>query len=166
MVIYFSIYCFLGYLMESCYISLFKQKWFSSGLLKGPYIPIYGFGAIILILLQENIHISPLLLSIIGGLCMTSLEYLTSLYIEKVFHTQCWNYSHLPFHFQGRICLFYTILWCILSGLFLYHLHPWITSLNLMNDLMTIFSLIYLAFMLKAFINQLQFSKRNGLDIL
>lgn len=165
MIIYFCIYTFLGYLMESCYVSLLQRKWISSGLLKGPFIPLYGVGAICILYLQQYIHMNIFFTCLIHGLMMTLLEYITSIYIEKVFHTQCWNYSHLPFHFQGRICLFYTIIWCLLSGLFIYYIHPFISTLPLVNDLITIIALIYLAFLLKAFINRLQFSKKTGLDI-
>lgn len=165
MIIYFSIYSFLGYLMESLYVSALERKWISSGLLKGPYIPLYGFGAIILIYLKQYLPSNIIIVSIFGGICMTLLEYITSIYIEKIFHTHCWDYSHHHFHLHGRICLYYTILWCILSGLFIKVIHPFIIQLNLMNDLTTILSLIYLSFMFKAFINKLKFSKKNGLDL-
>ena len=81
-IVYFSIYCFLGYWIESFYISLFKKRWFSSGLLKGPFIPLYGFGACLLILSQPFlIKLHPLFSSLLGGLLMTLLELLSSYYI-------------------------------------------------------------------------------------
>ncbi len=165
MVVYFSIYCFLGFIMESIYISLLKRKWIASGLLKGPFIPLYGFGATILICIFSFLHCNIFFTCLIGGLAMTALEYFTSLYIEKVFHCECWNYSHHHFQIHGRICLFYTIMWSILSGFLIFTIHPFIIQLHMMNDFMTILSLIYLSFLLKAFINKIQFTKRNGLDI-
>lgn len=164
MVIYFAIYCFLGYLMESLYISCLQKKWISSGLLKGPFIPLYGFGAVLLILLSP-LFITPFLAFLIGGFIITLFEYLSSLYIEKYFHTKCWDYSNHRINIQGRVCLLYFIIWCLLSYLFLFFIHPFISSLSLINDPCCLLALIYLAFILKAFIEQIKFRNKNGLDI-
>ena len=66
----FAIYTFLGFILESVYVSILKKEFYLSGLLKGPFIPIYGFGAlfdlsivlIILIILKSFfIHYSAVL---------------------------------------------------------------------------------------------------------
>lgn len=165
MIIYFTIYCFLGYLLESCYVSILQKKWISSGLLKGPFIPLYGFGALLLIFLYPYLKSSYYISFFIGGIVMTILEYLASLYIEKLFHTKCWDYSHHFLQFQGRICLLYFIMWCFLSLLFIHYIHPFFISLNIINDSISLICLIYLGFVLKAFIERIQFQKENGLDI-
>ena len=165
MIIYFAIYCFLGYLLESCYVSILQRKWISSGLLKGPFIPLYGLGALLLILLFPYLHTSYYLSFFVGGIAMTILEYFASVYIEKAFHTRCWDYSRHPCQLHGRISLFYFIIWCFLSLLFIQYIHPFFMSLNIMNDSVSLICLIYLGFILKAFIDRLQFHKINGLDI-
>lgn len=165
MIIYFSIYCFLGYLLESCYVSILEKKWISSGLLKGPFIPLYGFGSLILIFLYPYLKDSYLLSFFIGGIAMTIVEYIASLYIEKCFHTHCWNYSKHYLHFQGRICFLYFMIWCFLSMLFIQYIHPFFISLQILNDSIAIVCLIYLSFLLKAYIDRIQFQKINGLDI-
>ena len=104
MIIYFSLYCLLGYFMESIYVSLFQRHWISSGLLKGPFIPLYGVGACLLIYFAPYLKSSIYLTIFVGGFMMTILEYLASLFIEKVFETKCWDYSHHRFHIQGRVC--------------------------------------------------------------
>lgn len=155
MIVYFSIYTFLGYLMESGYISLLQRHFISSGLLKGPFIPLYGIGACCLIVFSPYLT-NPLLMFFVGGMSMTLLEYIASLYIEKVFHTQCWNYSHHYLHFQGRICLLYFIMWCFLSYFFISSIHPYMMSIVPINDLTILFSLIYCAFLSKAFLDRFQ----------
>ena len=50
----FAIYTFLGFIMESVYISILNKKILFSGLLKGPCIPIYGFGALLICLLYTS----------------------------------------------------------------------------------------------------------------
>ena len=44
----FAIYTFLGFILESVYVSILKKEFYLSGLLKGPFIPIYGFGALLI----------------------------------------------------------------------------------------------------------------------
>ena len=55
---FFFIYSFLGWVWESCYVSLKKRKWINRGFLKGPLLPIYGSGAIVVlvstIMVQNN----------------------------------------------------------------------------------------------------------------
>ena len=166
MIIYFSLYCLLGYFMESIYVSLFQRHWISSGLLKGPFIPLYGVGACLLIYFAPYLKSSIYLTIFVGGFMMTILEYLASLFIEKVFETKCWDYSHHRFHIQGRVCVIYFIMWCCLSYLFIFYIHPFFISLHFINDTMNIIALIYMAFILKALIDRLQFHKlNNGLDI-
>lgn len=165
-IVYFSIYCFLGYWLESFYITLFKKRWFSSGLLKGPFIPLYGFGGCLLILSQPFlIKLHPLFSSLLGGLLMTLLELLSSYYIERFFRTHCWDYSHHHLHYQGRICLVYFLLWCLLSGLFLYFIHPFIISLHFPRDACYLISLIYISFILKAYSERLFASQQDGVKI-
>lgn len=165
MIIYFAIYSFLGYLLESLYVSFFQKKWISSGLLKGPFIPLYGFGACLLIAVYPYLHPYPFLSFFIGGSLMTLLELVSSYIIEKCFHTKCWDYSHHRFHFKGRICLSYFFLWCVLSFLFIYYVHPFTLQFPLINDTVCIFALIYLSFVSKALINRLQIKTPQGLNI-
>lgn len=154
MLTYFCIYSFLGYVMESVYISLFQKKWISSGLLKGPYIPLYGFGVIILIILSPLLKESYLLTFIIGSLAMSILEYCASLYIEKIFHRHCWDYSQHFLNLQGRICLIYSIIWGLLSILIIHYIHPYLSSFFSPNIITILCSLIIIAVMLKDTLQQ------------
>ena len=162
MAIYFTIYSFFGYFLESFYISLIERKWVSSGLLKGPFIPLYGFASLILILLSS--YISPSFLSFFScGIIMTLLEYITSLFIEKVFHQKCWDYSHLFCNYQGRICLFYFIIWCGLSYIFITWIHPFISSFIPLNDFSYLIAFICIVYLIKTFIDKLNQSQEKGL---
>ena len=41
-ILYFYVYCFLGWIFESCYVSFRKKEWVNRGFLHGPFLPIYG----------------------------------------------------------------------------------------------------------------------------
>jgi cardiolipin synthase len=60
-----------------------------------------------------------------GGLLLaTILEYLTSLVMEMVFHTRWWDYSKHPLNIKGRISLFVSLFWGLLSLLMIQVLQP------------------------------------------
>ncbi len=50
LVLYFAFYSFVGWFCETIYCSVAKKKVINRGFLNGPFCPIYGFGALILIL--------------------------------------------------------------------------------------------------------------------
>ena len=59
---YFIIYSFLGWIMESIVRSVSEKKIINTGFLKGPVCPIYGIGAIIMLLFLERYQNKPILL--------------------------------------------------------------------------------------------------------
>ena len=82
------------------------------GLIYGPFIPVYGIGAVIYYLILNNINIKSkwkifLITMVLGGVT----EYICSLVQEKVFGTISWDYSYLPFNFNGRTSLLHCTYW-------------------------------------------------------
>ena len=71
----------LGYIMESTYRSVIEKRWISSGLLKCPFIPLYGFGAISLLIYDDYFQYNFL----IGGLILIVIELVSSYFIEYFF---------------------------------------------------------------------------------
>ena len=47
--LFFYTYSFLGWVFESCYVSIRKKRWVNRGFLKGPFLPIYGGGAVMML---------------------------------------------------------------------------------------------------------------------
>ena len=37
---FFYFYCFLGWIWETCYVSVLKAKWVNRGFMRGPFLPI------------------------------------------------------------------------------------------------------------------------------
>ncbi len=122
----FIAYSFLGWLCETVYCSVPKRKFVNRGFLNGPLCPVYGFGALLVILLLGPWAQSiPLLFA--GGLVFTSaLEYITSILLEKLFHIKLWDYSGKLLHINGRVCLKNSVLFGVLSVLLMRLLHPFV----------------------------------------
>lgn len=121
---YFIIYSFLGWVMESIVRTIAEKKIINTGFLHGPICPIYGIGAIIMLLFLDVFKNNILLLFVISILVLTVWEYLVGVLLEKMFHTKYWDYSDHKFNFQGRVCLTNSICWGILGVLFVKYIHP------------------------------------------
>ena len=121
---YFVIYSFLGWVLESIVRTICERKIINTGFLIGPFCPIYGFGAIIMILFLDGFKNNILLLFFISVIVLTLWEYVVGVLLEKLFHTKYWDYSDHKFNYKGRICLTNSIAWGILGVLFINYIHP------------------------------------------
>lgn len=129
LITYFVIYSFLGWTMESIFRSIAEKKIINTGFLRGPFCPIYGIGAIIMLLFLKRFENNPILLGIIAVIVLTAWEYIVGVLLEKIFHTKYWDYSDHKFHFQGRICLTNSIYWGFLGVIFVKYIHPFIENI-------------------------------------
>ncbi|WP_326907125.1 putative ABC transporter permease [Sedimentibacter sp. MB31-C6] len=129
--LFFYIYCFLGWIWETCYVSLLKREWVNRGFLHGPILPIYGFGAIIILWLTMPFKDNLLHIYVLGMIGATILEYVTGAAMERLFHMRYWDYSHHPFNLNGHISLLTSLGWGFFSVLLVEILHPPIEQLLL-----------------------------------
>lgn len=145
MLIYMIIYSFLGWLLESAYISMLQKQLVNSGFLSGPFCPIYGFGAVIMILCLSFLKDKPITLFIVAFLVLSIWEYIVGVLLEKIFKTKYWDYSDQKFNIKGRVCLQNSIYWGLLGVLFIRYIHPFIAS---KIDLIHFNILLYIAIIL------------------
>ncbi|MCI5623851.1 MULTISPECIES: putative ABC transporter permease [Anaerostipes] len=70
-------------------------------------------------LLNENVKIEMSFISqmVLSSLIITTLEFITGLIVNVWLKMDIWDYSHLPYNFMGQICLLYTVLWFLVSGI-------------------------------------------------
>ena len=123
---YLIVYSFLGWIVESLYISILKKKLVNSGFLHGPFCPIYGIGALIMFLFLKGYKENPILIFFLAFVVLTIWEYAVGVFLEKVFKTKYWDYSNNKYNFQGRICLLNSFFWGVLGIVFIYFIHPFI----------------------------------------
>lgn len=118
------IYSFLGWVWESCYVSVKEKKLVNRGFVTGPVCTIYGFGAVSVYLILKPVSGNLFWLYLGGVVVPTILEYLTAVLMENIFHTSWWDYSHNKYNFQGRICLGASLGWGIFSIILFYGFQP------------------------------------------
>ena len=108
---FFYFYCFLGWVWETCYVSVLKAKWVNRGFMRGPFLPIYGSGAIVVLIFTLPFRTDAGLVFIVGMTSATLLEYCTGVAMEKMFHVRYWDYSKQRFNLNGHICLTSSLAW-------------------------------------------------------
>lgn len=120
---FFYLYCFGGWCVESTYVSIMSRKLTNRGFLRGPFLPLYGCGAIMMLVVAMPFRDNILLVYVAGCIGATVLEYITGVIMEKLFKVRYWDYSELKFNFQGHVCLGTTISWGFLTILLTRFLH-------------------------------------------
>jgi uncharacterized membrane protein len=128
-ILFFFFYCFCGWLWESCYVSVRQHRWVNRGFLHGPLLPIYGFGAIIILLATIRVQSQDGLVFLFGMIAATALEYVTGYVMERLFQVRYWDYSHQRFQLNGYICLSSSLAWGVFSVLLVRFVHPPIAEL-------------------------------------
>lgn len=137
----FFIGALLGWGIEVVYRRFKKDnvdgEWINPGFLIGPYLPIYGFGLVVLYLLA-SLENTPLiaevtfghktLLFILMSAVMTGLEYVAGLIFIKGMKITLWDYSNEKFNLHGIICLRFSIYWAIMGAIYYFIIHPHVTN--------------------------------------
>lgn len=129
--LFFFIYCFLGWVWESCYVSAKNREWINRGFLHGPMLPIYGSGAIIVLICTIGVRDQIVLIFLFGMIGATILEYVTGACMERLFRVRYWDYSHMPLNLKGYICLPVSLGWGVFSVLLVRVIHVPIENLVL-----------------------------------
>ena len=132
----FMLFSLFGYIAEMSMCVIVDHKLTNRGFLCGPIIPIYGVGSIFLIFLLEPFKANPFLVFFLGIIITTTLEYITSYLLEKIFHNRWWDYSKNKFNLNGRICLLNSSLFGFGALIIIYVANPIFQDfLNQMNQL-------------------------------
>lgn len=127
--LYFILYSFLGWVMETCYCSVMERRLVARGFLYGPICPIYGGGVTLMILFFTPLKQNLVLFYAVAVVVMTSWEYLVGWVLEVTTHVKYWDYSQYRFNLQGRVCLWVAMTWGVLSYIVIFFIHPPIQSL-------------------------------------
>ena len=157
--IFFSLYSFLGWAMETVYCSILAQKFVYRGFLLGPVCPIYGFGSLAVVLILWPFRGHPELIFLFGMIITSALEYSVSVLLEKLFKKSWWNYSDKKFNVNGRICLQNSILFGTLSLFLVYILHS--SFLDIINRISVTVQLNTSGFLALIFCIDIIFSVRT-----
>lgn len=130
--LFFYIYCLIGWIWETSYVSIKNKKFENRGFMNGPFLPIYGSGAMTILFVALPVRTIPVLVFFFGMIAATILELFTGILMEKLFHMRYWDYSYRKIQYKGHICLISSLAWGVFSCLMIYGFHKPIESLVLM----------------------------------
>ena len=115
----FSLFSILGWMLEVSYRSVRDKRLVNPGLLAGPYLPLYGAGALALIVAVSWLQGSPVVMKVLAYLVITTtLEFGSGFMAKYFFNATLWDYSDQSFNYKGHICLKFSIYWVLLAFVF------------------------------------------------
>ena len=133
--LFFYIYCFIGWCIESTFVSVKQKKFVNRGFMRGPFLPLYGSGAVLMLYVSIPVRNHLLMTFLAGCIAATVLEYITGVAMEALFKVRYWDYSDQSFNFQGHICLSSSIAWGFLTIALVKFIHGPVENLVLsLND--------------------------------
>ena len=116
----FALYCFLGWIFETIYVSLDKKQFVNRGFMNGPVLPLYGCGAVSVLFVVIPVVEYPALVFTVGMVWATALEFATGVVMEALFQIRYWDYSDKRFQFRGYISLSSSLTWGVMSLALIY----------------------------------------------
>lgn len=137
--IIFFVYAVIGWLYEVLLFYFRGDGLINRGFLYGPYLPVYGFGALLLVVLlskllnrkKENIWqwVKDILLVLIFVfLISTAVEYVSHYILDTFFNIKLWDYSKQFLNINGRVCFGASRNFAIGGTIFLFLLQPFVNK--------------------------------------
>lgn len=161
--IFFYIYCFVGWCIESTIVSVEQKKFVNRGFLRSPMLPIYGFGALAILFSTLPVRHNPVLVYIFGMISTTALEYFTGWLMETTLKMKYWDYSNEKLNYKGRICVKSSLFWGFLSLFLMYALHDFIEKIVLSMSRLTMGTILIIVSFI--FVSDLVYAIRTALDV-
>ena len=126
----FIIYSFVGYIVEIINCSFNSKKLvLNRGFFLGPYLPIYGVSCILMGSFIIRYKSDLLTVFVMSAFVCSTVEYITSYVLEKIFKARWWDYSDRKFNLEGRVCLGNAFLFGVGGVIFTYVLNPLVVSM-------------------------------------
>lgn len=155
--ILFLIYSFMGWSIEVVNSLISEKKFVNRGFMLGPYCPIYGYSAIIMVLYLDQYRDNVLTVFLLAVVVCSVVEYLVSYAMEKLFNARWWDYSNRKFNINGRVCLTNAFLFGILGVILVYFINPFLYGLlsKVNTKVLMIISIILLVLFVIDFITSM-----------
>ncbi len=111
----FLLYSVAGWLAETVFSAVRWHKFVNRGILNGPLCAVYGFTAVVLTVVLQDIRPHLFWLFLFSAVYATVIEWVAGHLLEKTSHGRWWDYSGVKFNLDGYICVPYSLLWGLLG---------------------------------------------------
>ena len=127
-VLLFFLYSFCGWCWEVFLYLVKERRFVNRGFLFGPILPIYGFGAVGILLTCVPVEGNMALVALVGTIAASLLEYVTGFLMETIFHVRYWDYSERPLNVNGYICALSAATWAVFSVFIVSVVNPFVKT--------------------------------------
>ena len=125
----FFFMCFVGWIWEVSLSMISYGRFVNRGVLHGPWIPIYGFGCVLILLLLKRFRMRPKVEFSMAVLLCGCIEYFTGFFLELTHNGQkWWDYTGYFLNLHGRICAEGLLVFGIGGMAFVYVIAPLIDN--------------------------------------
>ncbi len=129
LVLLFFTFAMIGWCWEVAYGLFTTGDFINKGTMFGPWLPIYGTGGILLLLLLSKFREKPLIVFLLAMLICGVIEYAASVILEGLYGLKWWDYSGFFLNVDGRVCLEGLILFGLGGAGIIYVLAPLLDNL-------------------------------------
>lgn len=145
---FFIVGAVLGWILEIVFKTLTKNENVSAGILNGPFCILYGIGIMFISVFLSKIQ-NKFILFISIVFFMSFFEYITDIFLYKIYNIRLWDYSNIKFNIKGRVCIIFSIAWGLLGMIYvkyilkyLYTIYYKIDEINLIISMLIIYILV------------------------
>lgn len=124
-VLLFFMVSFAGWIWEAGIYFVTEHTLVNRGVYYGPYLPIYGSGGLLLWFVLHRLHQKPLWTFCLSALICSSLEYVTSVFLEWKWGVRWWDYEEHFLNINGRVCFIGAVCFGVGGVLLNCWLLPW-----------------------------------------
>ncbi len=108
-------YSFLGWILEVIYSAIRKRKFMNRGYLNGPLCSVYGFAALLISWVLQDLQGNWVFLYLGSAIFATLIEWTAGHLLEWQGNKKWWDYSHLKGNLGGYVCIRFSLLWGLLG---------------------------------------------------
>ena len=120
----FFLYSFTGWCWEVLLCLVRDRRLVNRGFLSGPFLPVYGFGALGMLIVCLPVKESVGKVMIVGMIAASVLEYAAGALVLRILHTRYWDYSGQRMNLGGHVCLMSALTWAAFAVVVVCILHP------------------------------------------
>ncbi len=145
-ILLFMICSVIGYIYEEILFLITKHKFVDRGYLYGPYLPIYGYGGVLVYLLFNKFKRNPLIIFLFSSLTCGGLELIVGFLLKTLQNKRLWNYKGHFLNIGGFVCLSSVIAFGVGGLCLIYILIPLLKKLmfNVNKNILKIICLMFI----------------------
>lgn len=123
-IMFFFTFSMIGWIYEVILTILYNGLLVNKGSMYGPWLPIYGFGGVLILFLLKKFRDKPFRLFVASFILCGIVEYIVAIYFENFKHIKYWDYTGFFLNIKGRVCLECLIMFGFGGCAFTYLLAP------------------------------------------